>query len=76
MLLGGSNTGVSLALSAAAKEKKVPFFAIGAAGASLTGKDCTPYTIPFSSHSPLCSFNFERFPRLRGWAVRSGRPVL
>ena len=25
-----------------AKEKKVPFFAIGAAGASLTGKDCTP----------------------------------
>jgi branched-chain amino acid transport system substrate-binding protein len=47
MLLGGSNTGVSLALSAAAKEKKVPFFAIGAAGASLTGKDCTPYTIHY-----------------------------
>ena len=32
---------------AAAKEKKVPFFAIGAAGASLTGKDCTPYTIHY-----------------------------
>jgi branched-chain amino acid transport system substrate-binding protein len=47
MLLGGSNTGVSLALSAAAKEKRVPFFAIGAAGASLTGKDCTPYTIQY-----------------------------
>jgi branched-chain amino acid transport system substrate-binding protein len=47
MLLGGSNTGVSLAMSAAAKEKKVPFFAIGAAGASLTGKDCTPYTIHY-----------------------------
>ena len=47
MQLGGSNTGVSLALSAAAKEKKIPFFAIGAAGASLTGKDCTPYTIHY-----------------------------
>ncbi|THD42860.1 MAG: ABC transporter substrate-binding protein [Bradyrhizobium sp.] len=47
MLLGGSNTGVSLAISAAVKEKKVPFFAIGAAGASLTGKDCTPYTIHY-----------------------------
>jgi branched-chain amino acid transport system substrate-binding protein len=47
MLLGGSNTGVSLALSSANKEKKIPFFAIGAAGASLTGKDCTPYTIHY-----------------------------
>ncbi len=47
MVLGGSNTGVSLAMSAAAKGKKVPFFAIGAAGASLTGKDCTPYTIHY-----------------------------
>jgi branched-chain amino acid transport system substrate-binding protein len=47
MLLGGSNTGVSLAMSAGAKEKKIPFFAIGAAGASLTGKDCTPYTIHY-----------------------------
>jgi len=47
MLLGGSNSGVSLAMSAAAKEKKAPFFAIGAAAASLTGKDCTPYTIHY-----------------------------
>ena len=47
MLLGGSNTGVSLALATVAKEKKVPFFAIGAAGASLTGKDCTPYTVHY-----------------------------
>src|SRR6185312_1236998 len=38
MVLGGSNTGVSLAMSNVAKEKKIPFFAIGAAGASLTGK--------------------------------------
>jgi branched-chain amino acid transport system substrate-binding protein len=47
MLLGGSNSGVSLAMSTAAKEKKIPFFAIGAAAASLTGKDCSPYTIHY-----------------------------
>ncbi|HEX9169794.1 MAG TPA: ABC transporter substrate-binding protein [Roseiarcus sp.] len=47
LLLGGSNTGVSLAMSAAAKEKKIPFIAIGAAGGSLTGKDCSPYTIHY-----------------------------
>jgi branched-chain amino acid transport system substrate-binding protein len=48
MVLGGANTGVSLAISAAVKEKRVPFFAIGAAGASLTGKDCTPYTVHYA----------------------------
>jgi branched-chain amino acid transport system substrate-binding protein len=48
MLLGGNNTGVSLAMSPVAMEKKIPFIAIGAAGASLTGKDCTPYTIHYA----------------------------
>ena len=48
MLLGGSNTGVSLAMAPVAKERKVPFFAIGAAGASLTGNDCNAYTIHYS----------------------------
>jgi branched-chain amino acid transport system substrate-binding protein len=47
MVLGGSNTGVSLAMSVVAKEKKIPFIAIGAAGASLTGKDCTAYTVHY-----------------------------
>ncbi len=47
MVLGGSNTGVSLAMAAAAKEKKVPFIAIGAAGASLTGKDCNAYMVHY-----------------------------
>lgn len=47
LVLGGSNTGVSLAMSNVAKEKKIPFIAIGAAGASLTGKDCTPYTVHY-----------------------------
>lgn len=48
MVLGGSNTGVSIAMSMIAREKKTPFFAIGAAGASLTGKDCTPYTVHYA----------------------------
>jgi len=47
MVLGGSNTGVSIAMSTVAKEKKVPFFAVGGAGASLTGKDCTPYSVHY-----------------------------
>jgi len=47
MELGGSNTGVSLAIAPVSKEKKIPFIAIGAAGASLTGKDCTPYMIHY-----------------------------
>jgi branched-chain amino acid transport system substrate-binding protein len=48
MLLGGSNTGVSIAMSKVAAAKKVPFIAIGAAGASLTNKDCTPYTVHYA----------------------------
>ena len=47
MVLGGSNSGVNLAMSAIAKEKKIPFFSIGAAAASLTGKDCTPFTMHY-----------------------------
>jgi branched-chain amino acid transport system substrate-binding protein len=47
MVLGGSNTGVSVAMAKVAMAKKVPFIAIGAAGASLTGADCTPYTIHY-----------------------------
>jgi branched-chain amino acid transport system substrate-binding protein len=55
MVLGGSNTGVSIAMSTIAKEKKTPFFAIGAAGASLTGKDCTPYTVQYAYNTTALS---------------------
>jgi branched-chain amino acid transport system substrate-binding protein len=48
MILGGSNTGVSIAMSKVALAKKVPFIAIGAAGASLTNQDCTPYTVHYA----------------------------
>jgi branched-chain amino acid transport system substrate-binding protein len=47
VLLGGSNTGVSIAMSKVAAAKKVPFFAIGAGGASLTNEDCTAYTVHY-----------------------------
>ncbi|MEK9282080.1 MULTISPECIES: ABC transporter substrate-binding protein [unclassified Bradyrhizobium] len=48
MVLGGSNSGVNLAMATIAREKKTPLFSIGAAAASLTGKDCTPYTVHYA----------------------------
>jgi len=45
LLLGGSNTGVNIAMAKVAAVKKVPLFVIGAGGASLTNEDCTPYTV-------------------------------
>ncbi len=47
LLLGGSNTGVSIAMAKVAAAKKVPFIAIGAGGASLTNEDCTAYTVHY-----------------------------
>src|SRR3974390_1361848 len=44
LLLGGSNTGVNIAMSKVAGAKKVPFIVIGAGGASLTNEDCTAYS--------------------------------
>jgi branched-chain amino acid transport system substrate-binding protein len=48
MLLGGSNTGVSIAMSKVAAAKKVPLFEIGAGGSSLSGADCTPYSVHYA----------------------------
>src|SRR6202045_1871745 len=39
MLIGGSNTGVNIAMSKVASAKKVPLIVIGAGGAPLTGAD-------------------------------------
>ena len=66
MVLGGANTGVSLAIAAAVKEKRVPFFAIGAAGASLTGKDCTPYTVHYAYDTTALSNGAASDDRQRG----------
>src|SRR5579862_6900664 len=48
VLFGGSNTGVSIAMAKVAAAKKVPFFAVGAGGASLTGADCTAYSVHYA----------------------------
>jgi branched-chain amino acid transport system substrate-binding protein len=47
VVLGGSNTGVSIAMAKVAAAKKIPFFALGAGGASLTNEDCTAYTVHY-----------------------------
>ena len=47
LLLGGSNTGVNIAMAKVAAVKKVPFITIGAGGASLTNEDCTAYSVHY-----------------------------
>ena len=47
MLLGGSNTGVNIAMAKVGAVKKVPLFHIGPGGPSLTNEDCTPYSIHY-----------------------------
>jgi branched-chain amino acid transport system substrate-binding protein len=48
MLLGGSNTGVNIAMAKVGAVKKVPLFHIGPGGASLTNEDCTAYSIHYA----------------------------
>jgi branched-chain amino acid transport system substrate-binding protein len=45
MLVGGTNSGTSLAMSKVAAEKKKPFIVVGAATSALTNDQCTPYTV-------------------------------
>ena len=47
MLMGGSNTGVNIAMSKVAGAKKIPYFAIGPGGSSLHNEDCTPYSVHY-----------------------------
>ncbi|MFC5520672.1 ABC transporter substrate-binding protein [Polaromonas jejuensis] len=48
MLIGGTNSGTSLAMAKVAAEKKRPFISIGAGSARLTNEDCTPYTVHYA----------------------------
>ncbi|MBX3620583.1 MAG: ABC transporter substrate-binding protein [Rhizobacter sp.] len=45
MLIGGTNSGTSLAMAGLAAEKKKPFIAVGAAASALTNERCSPYTV-------------------------------
>jgi branched-chain amino acid transport system substrate-binding protein len=48
MLVGGTNSGTSLAMATVAQEKKLPFISIGAGSARLTNEACTPYTVHYA----------------------------
>jgi len=48
MLIGGTNSGTSLAMAKVAAEKKRPFISIGAGSARLTNEDCTPYSVHYA----------------------------
>ena len=48
MILGGTNSGVNLALAKLAAEKKKPFISIGAGSSRLTNEDCTPFTVHYA----------------------------
>jgi branched-chain amino acid transport system substrate-binding protein len=48
MLIGGTNSGTSLAMAKVASEKKKVFISIGAGSARLTNEECTPYTVHYA----------------------------
>jgi len=48
MLVGGTNSGTSLAMAKVAEEKKRPFISIGAGSARLTNEACSPYTVHYA----------------------------
>jgi branched-chain amino acid transport system substrate-binding protein len=45
MLIGGTNSGTSLAMAKVAAEKKKLFISVGAATSALTNDQCNPYTV-------------------------------
>ena len=48
MLIGGTNSGTSLAMSKVALEKKKVFLSVGAATSALTNEQCSPYTVHYA----------------------------
>jgi branched-chain amino acid transport system substrate-binding protein len=48
MLIGGTNSGASLAMAKVALEKKKVFIAIGSGTAQLTNEQCSPYTVHYA----------------------------
>jgi branched-chain amino acid transport system substrate-binding protein len=47
LLLGGVNSGVGLAMSRVAADKKTVYISAGAGTARLTNEECTPYTVNY-----------------------------
>ena len=48
MLIGGTNSGASLAMAKVAAEKKKVFIAIGSGTAQLTNEQCSPYSVHYA----------------------------
>ena len=48
MLVGGTNSGTSLAMAKVAQEKKKLCISIGAATSALTNEQCSPYTVHYA----------------------------
>ena len=47
MLMHGANTASAISAGRVVASKKIPFFVLGAGGASLVNEDCTAYTIQY-----------------------------
>jgi branched-chain amino acid transport system substrate-binding protein len=47
MLMAGANTGVAIAMAKVVAAKKVPYFVVGSAGASLVNEECTAFTVQY-----------------------------
>ncbi|MES2951515.1 MAG: ABC transporter substrate-binding protein [Pseudomonadota bacterium] len=48
LLVGGTQSGTSLAMAKVAEEKKYPFISVGAGSARLTNDACTAYTVHYA----------------------------
>lgn len=48
VLIGGTNSGVALAMNKVASEKKKPIIVVSAGTSRLTNEECTPYTVHYS----------------------------
>jgi branched-chain amino acid transport system substrate-binding protein len=47
MLIAGANTAAAIAMAKIIAVKKIPYFVVGSAGASLVNEECTAYTIQY-----------------------------
>jgi branched-chain amino acid transport system substrate-binding protein len=48
MLIGGTSSGVNLAMAKVAAEKHKPFLAVGPGSSALTNEQCSPYTVHYA----------------------------
>ena len=48
LLIGGTNSGATLAMNKVAVEKKKPIIVVSAGTARFTNEDCSPYTVHYS----------------------------